>query len=71
MNLIAAEAAVRTTKSGMREQAMRESALKLDGIIRRHQKELNLPGVVGIYQVGADAIPRMDPRDGQGIDTPT
>jgi hypothetical protein len=37
------------------EQAMRQNALKLSGIIDRHRNELNLPGVVGIYQVGADA----------------
>ena len=44
-----------TDEQKQAEQAMRESALKLDGIIRRHQKELKLPGVVGIYQVEADA----------------
>jgi hypothetical protein len=44
-----------TDEQKQAEQAMRESALKLDGIIRRHQKELKLPGVVGVYQVGADA----------------
>jgi len=43
-----------TDEEEQAEQAMRESALKLGGIISRHQKELKLPGVVGIYQVGAD-----------------
>jgi hypothetical protein len=37
------------------DQAYRENALKLEGIIRRHQKELKLPGVVAIQPVAADA----------------
>jgi hypothetical protein len=44
-----------TDEQKQAEQAMRQNALKLSGIIDRHRKELNLPGVVGIYQVGADA----------------
>ncbi len=44
-----------TDEEKQADQAMRENAKKLSGIIDRHRKELNLPGVVGIYQVGADA----------------
>ncbi len=44
-----------TDEQKQADQAMRQNALKLSGIIDRHRKELNLPGVVGIYQVGADA----------------
>jgi hypothetical protein len=44
-----------TDEQEQAEQAMRDNALKLEGIIRRHQKELKLPGVVGIYPVAADA----------------
>jgi hypothetical protein len=44
-----------TDEQKLAEQAMRQNALKLSGIIDRYRKELNLPGVVGIYQVGADA----------------
>lgn len=43
-----------TDEEEQADQAIRQNAQKLSGIIDRHKKELNLPGVVGIYQVWAD-----------------
>ena len=40
-----------TDEEEQADQAIRQNAQKLSGIIDRHKKELNLPGVVGIYQV--------------------
>jgi hypothetical protein len=51
----ASESPALTDEEKQADQAMWENAKELGGIIDRHRKELNLPGVVGIYQVGADA----------------
>lgn len=42
-----------TDEEEQADQAIRQNAQKLSGIIDRYKKELNLPCVVGIYQVWA------------------
>jgi hypothetical protein len=48
------EPPARTDEEEQADQAVRQGVQKIDAVIKRHSTELNLPGVVGVYVVGAD-----------------
>ena len=49
------EPPARTDEEEQADQAVRQGVQKINEVIKRHSKELNLPGVVGIFTVEADA----------------
>jgi hypothetical protein len=49
------EPPARTDEEEQADQAARQGVQKINEVIKRHSKELNLPGVVGIFTVEADA----------------
>ncbi len=48
------EPAARTDEEEQADHAARQGVQKINAVIKRHGKELNLPGVVGVYVVEAD-----------------
>ena len=48
------EPPARTDEEEQADQAVRQGVQKINEVIKRHSKELNLPGVVGVYVVEAD-----------------